>query len=163
MNKALKIISIILSIFTIVSLISSVHTIAFRIQRSDWVITDAEITHIDDQGGVTGTFTGINGTIYTEQLLYIDLKFAGWGLYKPQFPPIADYKRYIGKAVRIMYDPNTLNSNPNTENSRWINIESYDKNFIVSVSAFGVSTISLIAALVVKFHKKTTSDFDKKA
>lgn len=164
MNRALKVVSIVLSIISLVSLISSIHNIAFRVQRSDWVITDAEITFIGlPDAAVEGNFTDFNGVFHSEQFLYLDWKFQKWGLYKPQFPSIADPDKYIGKTVRIMYDPEAANSG---DFSGRIDIASYDnwlKDFIISVSVFGVSTIFLVVVRVVKIYRKTASDFDKKA
>lgn len=138
-------------IFVLFTLIPTLYFTTLRLLRSNWVIIDAEITFISSMDGtVMGTFTDFNGTVHSEQFLYTDGKFQKWGLFKPQFPSIADPKKYIGKIVRIMYDPNTINS-------RDIDIVSYDnwlKDFIISVSVFGVSIVLLAVVFIRKKVKK---------
>lgn len=138
-------------IFVLLTLIPTLYYTVLLLLRSNWVIVDAEITFISSMDGtVEGTFTDFNGTVHSEQFLYIDGKFQKWGLFKPQFPSIADKEKYIGKTVRIMYDPNTINS-------RDIDIASYDnllRDIIVSVSVFGVSIVLLAVVLLIRIIRK---------
>ncbi len=151
----MKRLSIIFSVIAFFALIPTVYLTIFRIQRSDWVITDAEITFISSMDGtVEGTFTDFNGVVHSEQFLYIDWKFQKLGLIRPRFPSIANRNKYIGKTVRIMYDPEAANSG---DIGGRIDIAGYDnwlQDIIVSVSVLGISIILLAVVLIRTIRKK---------
>ncbi len=156
MKQVSKIILLLLIILTTsVSFVFAICHIVIRTQRNDWIITTAEITFVGTPDGVVfGTFTDYNGMVHTNQVMYIDDKFMPIGLIKGQ--PRNDPDQYIGKTVRIMYDPKTVNSGDNIKIGA--DIDSYDKwlqEFIVSGVAFGISAASLTVVCVFKFKKAT--------
>lgn len=155
MKRALKVILTAFFIQTaIVSLVFSICSIVIRVQRSDWIITTAEITFVGlPDGTVFGSFTDNNGAVHTDQAMYTDDKFMPAGLIKG--PSRNDPESYIGKTVKIMYDPMALNMDNGMEIES--GIDSYDKwlrGIIVSGSAFGVSAAFLIVIFIYDIKER---------
>lgn len=162
---------ILLSLTTALSLIVLVFAIKFRIERYKWVITTAEITFVGLPDGVVfGTFTDYNGKVHSEYSMYLD------GRFQKHFNPIPiDYKTYLGRTVRIMYDPSTIdlegtyttideNGETVTEYRR-IEIESYDnwlQRLIVSGIIFIVSCTIIVIICVKTIQKKKAKSHEKK-
>lgn len=155
MKRALKVILTAFFIQTaIVSLVFSICSIVIRVQRSDWIITTAEITFVGlPDGTVFGTFMDNNGVVHTDQAMYTDDKFMPAGLIKG--PPRNDPEPYIGKTVKIMYDPMALNMDNGMEIEA--DIDSYDKwlrGIIVLGSALGVSAAFLIVIFIYDIKER---------
>lgn len=153
MRKAPKIILSLIMITAIISLALLVCQIEVRIKRSDWVITTAKITFIGTPEGVVfGTFTDYNGTVHSDQVMYIDGKFQPKNLIKgtPRYDP----KPYIGKTVKIMYKPEAVNLGENIRIEA--DIDSYDKwlqSFIAAGIVFGISAFSFTAVCIFNSKK----------
>lgn len=145
MKRALKaVLTAILLCAALVSSVSSVYGIFIRVQRSDWLVAAAEVTFIGTPDGVVfGTFTDNNGTVYTDQAMYIDGGFQPAWIIKG--PPRKNPDMYVGGTVRIMYRPQALNSIGDMKAG--VDIDSYDRwlrDLIVSGTAFPVSAAALI-------------------
>lgn len=150
MKHTLKVIlTAILVPIAIVSLIVFVCSVVNRVQRSDWIVTTAEITFVGLPDGVVfGSFTDNNGAVHTDWAMYTDAKFKPAGLIHGS--PIKDPEPYIGKTVKIMYDPRALNMDDGMVIET--DIDSYDKwlrGIIVSGIDFGIS-----AALLIMIYKE---------
>ena len=144
--------SIFFSVIVFFALIPTVYLTISRIQRSDWVITEAEITFISSMDGtVEGTFTDINGVVHSEQFLYVDGKFQKIGFIKPQFPSIADPQKYIGKTVRIMYDPEAVNSGDLGGRLDIVSYDNWVRDIIISVS---IPIVLLAVGLLIRIIRK---------
>ena len=152
----MKRLSIIISIAVLFALIPAMYFTVFRIQRSDWVITDAEITFISSMNGtVEGTFTDINGVVHSDQYLYTDGKFQKIGFIKPMFPSIADPQKYIGKTVRIMYDPESPNLGELGERLYIVSYDNWLRDIIISMS---VPIVLLAAGILIRITRKKAAN-----
>ncbi|MGN0684004.1 MAG: hypothetical protein ACI4JY_10050 [Oscillospiraceae bacterium] len=163
MGKVTKnILSLLIMITTIVSLAFVVCHIGVRIKRNDWIITTAKITFIGTPDGVVfGTFTDYNGMLHTDQVMYTDDKFKPASLIKG--PPRYDPKPYIGKTVKIMYNPEAFNLGGNIKIGT--DIDSYDKwlqDFIVSGIIFIASCTSVVVVCVKTIQRKKAKSSEKK-
>lgn len=162
---------IVLSLITAISLIVLVFAIKFRIERHGWVVTTAEITFIGlPSGDVFGTFTDYNGKVHSEYGMYID------GRFQPFLNPMPiKPETYLGRTVRIMYDPSTIDleevyttTNENGEiitEYQFIEIESYDnwlRRFIISGIVFTVSCTPLVVVCVKTIQNKKAKSSEKK-
>lgn len=152
---------IVLNLITLISLTVLLFTIKLRVERHGWIITTAEITFIGTPDGVVfGTFTDYNGMIHTDQAMYIDDKFKPASLIKG--PPRYDPGPYIGKTVKIMYNPKTfiLGENIKTETD----IDSYDKwlqDFIVFGIVFIASCTPIVVVCVKTIQNKKAKKLRK--
>lgn len=149
-------------ITTIVSLALVVCHIGVRIKRNDWIITTAKITFVGTPDGVVfGTFTDYNGMVHTDQAMYIDDKFKPTSLIKG--PPRYDPEPYIGKTVKIMYNPKAFSLGENIKIGT--DIDSYDKwlqDFIVSGIVFIASCTSTVVVCVKTIQKKKAKSSERK-
>lgn len=78
-------------------------------------------------------------------------------------PPRHDPKPYIGKTVKIMYNPEALNWEENIKIGT--DIDSYDKwlqDFIVSGIVFIASCTSVVVVCVKTIQKKKAKSSEKK-
>lgn len=153
---------VVLSLTAVISLIISVSNIIFRLERRDRIVTTAEITFIGTpDGSVFGTFTDQNGKVHSEECLYLDGRFQTFLNPVPIKP-----ESYIGKTVRIMYDPSTIDSegaytttNDNGETVteyRFIETESYDIWLQGTIAAVVIFLVSALSAAVCIFRYKRT-------
>lgn len=165
-----RLLIIVLSLITAISLTVLVFAIKFRIERHGWVITTAEITFVGlPDGLVFGTFTDYNGKVHSEYSMYID------GRFQPYFNPTPiEPEPYLGNTVRIMYDPSTIdlegtytiiNENGETITEyQFIEIESYDnwlRRFIISGIVFIASCTSLVVVCIITIQKKKVKSSEK--
>lgn len=155
MKRVLKVILTVVFVqIAIVSLIFSVFSVVIRVQRSDWIITTAKITFVGLPDGVVfGSFTDNNSVVHTDQAMYTDAKFMPAGLIKG--PPRNDPELYIGKKVKIIYDPKALNMDNGMEIE--VDIDSYDKwlrGIIISGIAFGISAAFLIVIFIYDIKER---------
>ncbi len=161
---------VVLSLIAAISLTVFVFAVKFRMERHSWVITTAEITFIGlPEGAVFGTFTDYNGKVHSEYSMYAD------GRFQKQFNPISiDYKTYLGRTVRIMYDPSTIDSEgaytttdekgETVAEHKFIEIESYDnylRRFIVSGIVF-IASFTPVAVVWVKAVRKRKAKISEK-
>ena len=160
---------VILSLVAAISLATLVVNIKFRIERRGWLITTAEITFIGLPDGIVfGTFTDYNGKVHSEYYLYLDGRFQRFLNPMPLKP-----EPYIGRTVRIMYDPSTVESEGpytiTTESGhtitdyRYIDIESYDnwlRHMIVFGIVFVVSCTPIVVVCVKTVRKKRAQSAD---
>lgn len=164
---------IVLSLITAISLTVLVFAVKFRIERHDWIITTAEITFIGlPSGDVFGTFTDYNGKVHSKNYMYID------GRFQPFLNPMPiKPETYLGRTVRIMYDPSTIYSEEiyttTDENGetiaeyQFIEIESYDnwlRHFVISGIVFIASCTPIVVVCVKTIRKKKEkcSEFQQK-
>lgn len=112
-------------------------------QRLDWVKTTAVIDFVALPGGyVMGTFTDIHNAVHEDVLLYQDISIP-----KGARGATGSTESYIGKAVRIMYDPDTGLTGASYK------IESYDKMmqaWLLSLMAVLVSMLFLVVGIKMK-------------
>lgn len=162
---------IILSLVAAISLATLVVNIKFRIERRGWLITTAEITFIGLPDGIVfGTFTDYNGKVHSEYYLYLDGRFQRVLNPMPLKP-----ETYVGRTVRIMYDPSTVESEGpytiTTESGhtitphRYIDIESYDNwlRYMIGFGiAFAVSCTPIVVVCVKAVRKKKAQSDDAK-
>lgn len=162
---------IVLSLIMAISLTVLAFAIKFRIERHDWIITTAEITYVGlPTGNVYGTFTDYNGKVHSKNSMYID------GRFQPFLNPMPiKPETYLGRTVRIMYDPSTIDSEEiyttTDENGdtiteyQFIEIESYDnwlRRFIISGIVFIASCTPIVVVCVKTIQKKKTKSSKKK-
>ena len=146
--------SVILIIIAVVTLTLFVTCTVQGIKRSDWIVTDAEITFVEIPGGyVLGTFKDRDGNVHSEMPLYTDGKFAPGLLAKGGSR--VDPEPYYGKKVRIIYNPAGLNADDFEYLGRYC--DSYDiwlKDIVVSGILIAVSAFVFVMLNKEKFIKK---------
>lgn len=161
---------VVLSLITVISLAVLVFAAKFRIERCGWIITTAEVTFIGlPDGMVFGTFTDYNGQVHSEYSMYLD------GRFQMHFNPTPiEPETYLGRTVRIMYDPSTIdldethttiNENGETiAEYQKIEIESYDnwlQRFVTSGIILIVSC-TLIILICGRNSQKNKPKISKK-
>lgn len=128
-------------ILIILSLIWCVFNIINSFEKSDWVVTTAEITFIAlPEGKVIGKFSDVNNIVHKDVSMYQDYRFTVLRAFKKGINP----EPYIGTKVKIIYNPYT---------NQIISYDKFKKSCIFSV----ISLIISFLLLWICIHKKRTA------